>query len=254
MRIPRLIAFDLDGTLAESKQRISAEMTDLLSRLLQKMPVAVMSGGGWTQFEKQFLPAIPDGVLLDQLYLFPTSAAACIVHRQGSWHPQYDLSFGAETKQRILLAIDEALAEVHFEQPPRLWGEQVEDRGGEITFSALGQEAPLEEKQKYDPEGSKRKPLAEALRRKLPDLSVNMNATTSIDITPHGVDKAYGIKRLAELTGIAIADMLYVGDALEEGGNDAVVLDTGIPTHAVFGPRETAALIEEILAALPTSH
>lgn len=250
MRIPRLIAFDLDGTLAESKQRVSAEMADLLVQLLQKMPVAVMSGGGWQQFEKQFLPALPDGAMLDRLYLFPTSAALCMVHRQGVWRRQYDNSFSDDTKQRILLAINEALEEVHFVQPTKLWGEQIEDRGGEITFSALGQEAPLDEKQVYDPDGSKRKPLAEALRRKLPDVEIGVNAATSIDITPHGIDKAYGITRLSELTSIDIPDMLYVGDALEEGGNDAVVVKTGIPTHAVFGPNETAALIEEVLKAI----
>lgn len=250
MKIPRLVVFDLDGTLAESKQRMSAETTDLFTQLLQKIPVAVMSGGGWKQFEKQFLPALPDTARFDRLYLFPTSAASCMVYREGAWHPQYDHSFGTEAKQRIMLAINEALDEVGFEQPPQLWGEQVEDRGAEITFSALGQEAPLEAKQGYDPTGAKRRPLTEALKQKLPDLNINMNATTSIDITPHGIDKAYGIARLAELTRVPVADMLYVGDALEEGGNDAVVTKTGIATHAVFGPEETEAVIAKLLALL----
>lgn len=248
------MAFDLDGTLAESKQRISAEMADCVSTLLTHMPVAIMSGGGLKQFEKQFLPALPAETKLDRLYLFPTSAAACLVHRHGEWHLQYDNSFGAETKQRVILAIEQAIAESGFTQPEKLWGEQIEDRGGEITFSALGQEAPIDEKQKYDPTGAKRRPLADALQRLLPDLNVAMNATTSIDITPHGIDKAYGIQRLSEITHIAIEDMLYVGDALEEGGNDAVVIKTGIPTHAVFGPNETAALIQEVLKLSSRSH
>ena len=42
--------------------------------------------------------------------------------------------------------------------------------------------------------------------------------------------------------------MLYVGDALDEGGNDAVVKETGVQTHAVFGPEETAGLINTFLA------
>lgn len=248
MRIPRLAVFDLDGTLAESKQRLSAEMGEALSALLKRMPVAVMSGGGWRQFERQFLPALPPEADLSRLYLFPTSAAECRVWREGQWRYQYDHSFGTETKERIYEALAQAQEEVGFGHPPKVWGEQIEDRGGEVTFSALGQEAPLEEKQKYDPEGAKRKPLLEALKRLLPDLNVAMNAATSIDITPHGIDKAHGIARLSELTGIPVADMLYVGDALEEGGNDAVVVKTGIPTHAVFGPQETEALIKTITA------
>lgn len=247
------MVFDLDGTLAESKQRVSAEMGDLLAKLLHHMPIAVMSGGGWHQFERQFLPTLPDGMVLDRLYLFPASAAECRVHKGGKWLHQYDNSFGPETKQRILTAISEAMGEIQFEQPPHLWGEQIEDRGGEVTFSALGQEAPLDEKQKYDPDGKKRMPLAEAIKRRVPEVAIGINAATSIDITPHGINKAYGIRRLSEITSIAIPDMLYVGDALEEGGNDSVVIETGIPTHAVFGPAETQALIAAILKLLHKS-
>lgn len=244
---PRLVVFDLDGTLAESKQRMSAEVGFLLSELLRKMPVAVMSGGGWHQFEKQFLPALPDNTPLQNLWLFPASAAACMVYRNGAWHPQYDHMFSPETKQRIIDALHESLKEIGFVQPPQIWGEQIEDRGGEITFSALGQEAPLEAKTQYDPTGAKRKPVADALRHKLPEMSIGINATTSIDITPHGINKAFGVKRLSELTNIAPEEMLYVGDALGEGGNDSVVIGTGVHTHEVFGPEETIGLITTLL-------
>ena len=245
---PRVVVFDLDGTLAESKQRMSAEMGDLISRLLKRVPVAVMSGAGWEQFQDQFLVDFSSDTKLDRLYLFPDNAALCFVHRDGRWHPQYDDSFSPEAKQRIREELRAALAEVDFPQPAQTWGEQIEDRGGQITFSALGQQAPLEEKERWDPTHEKRRPLYEALKRRLPDLSVGLNATTSIDITPHGINKAYGIRRLAELTGVPVHEMLYVGDALEEGGNDAVVIETGIRTHAVFGPEETAGLIEGLLA------
>lgn len=251
MKIPRLIAFDLDGTLTESKQRMSAAMGDLLAQLLQRMPVAVMSGGSWRQFQNQFLVGFPPEAPLDKLYLFPTSAAMCLVHRGDRWLPQYDKSFSPEEKKKIMDAFSAAFAEIHFVQPDKTWGPQFEDRDAQITFSALGQQAPLMEKESWDPTRAKRLPLAEVLKRRLPNLSIGVNAMTSIDVTAHGVNKAYGIHRLSELTGIDIEDMLYVGDALEEGGNDAVVLETGISTHAVFGPEETAALIEGLLARAP---
>jgi len=251
MKIPRLAVFDLDGTLTESKQRMSAEMGELLSQLLTRIPVAIMSGGSWKQFQNQFLPNFSLENNLDRLYLFPENAALCFVHRSGAWHPQYDNSFSAAEKARIMQALKESLAEVKFAKPARLWGEQIEDRGAEITFSALGQEAPLEEKEAYDPTKEKRMPLANALKKRLPDLQIGVNAATSIDITPHGIDKAYGVKRLVGLTGIPPSDMLYVGDALEEGGNDAAVIKTGIPTHQVFGPEETATLIRALVQKAP---
>ena len=48
-----LIAFDLDGTLAESKRPLSEDMAAILARLLAITDVAVISGGDWPQFEKQ---------------------------------------------------------------------------------------------------------------------------------------------------------------------------------------------------------
>ena len=46
----KLIVFDLDGTLAESKASLDAEMAALLNRLLEIVKVAVISGGDWPQF------------------------------------------------------------------------------------------------------------------------------------------------------------------------------------------------------------
>ena len=247
MNRPRAMAFDLDGTLAESKQRVSAEMGELLGSLLAHIPVAVLSGGSWKQFEVQLLPSFPVEANLARLFLFPTSAAECFVFREHTWRLQYDNSFSDTERAQILAAITQAKEEVHFIEPERLWGEQIEDRGAEITFSALGQEAPLEEKERYDPTKEKRRPLYDVLVRLLPDFSLGLNAMTSIDITRKGITKAYGIRRFSELTQVAIPDILYVGDALGEGGNDAVVLETGIETHAVFGPTETATLIETLL-------
>jgi hypothetical protein len=245
---PKLVAFDLDGTLAESKQPVTSQMGGLLATLMEKMPVAVMSGAAFHQFQSQFLPAVPPKAKRENLYLFPTSAAQGYRYKDGAWGLAYDESFTPLERERILHALAEALEETGLAKPPpQVWGERIEDRGAQITFSGLGQQAPLEEKNKWDPERKKRMPLRELLLKKIPDFSVGVNATSSVDITRKGVTKAYGIRQLAELTGIPISEMLYVGDALGEGGNDAVVIPTGVRTQEVVGPVETAKVIEEIL-------
>ncbi|HVV15350.1 MAG TPA: HAD-IIB family hydrolase [Candidatus Paceibacterota bacterium] len=247
---PKLAAFDLDGTLAESKRPLSPEMGALLAELLQKMPVAVLSGASLAQFQTQMLPAFPESAHFEKLYLFPTNAAECFVYRDGAWKLRYDKSFNAFERGRIMQALKESMEETGFAQEPSpVWGERVEDRGAQITFSGLGQKAPIEEKQKWDPSGEKRAPLRAALMRRLPDFEIRTNATTSVDITKKGVNKAYGIRQLVEMTGVSVSEMLYVGDALSEGGNDSVVIDTGVHAHEVFGPDETAALIKDILQA-----
>jgi phosphomannomutase len=246
---PQLIAFDLDGTLAESKQRMSSGMGELLSQLLKKMPVAVMSGAGWPQFERQFFPALLPDTNLKNLYVFPDNAAQCFVYRDGSWKPQYDNAFTPAEREHILKVLDEALKETGLiDVPVRVWGERIEDRGAEVAFSPLGQEAPLAEKKDWHKEHDVlRKKLHEALNKRLPEFANAMGGLTTVDITRKGITKAYGIKRLAELTGIPVARMLYVGDALDEGGNDSVVKETGVRTQAVFGPEETAGLINTLL-------
>lgn len=249
--VPKAMVFDLDGTLAESKQRVQADMGLLLSELLKKVPVAVMSGAGFPQFENQFFPALPMDTNLERLYIFPDNAAQCFVHRTGSWHAQYDNAFSAQERERILVALDEALKETGlYEVPVRVWGQRIEDRGAEIVFSGLGQEAPPEEKKKWDQDGTKKRALRDALAKRLPEFSEGANGSTSVDITRKGITKAYGVQRFSELTQISLANMLYVGDALEEGGNDSVVIGTGIHTHEVFGPEETAALIKDLLPQL----
>ncbi len=253
MHIPRLIAFDLDGTLAESKQRVSAEMADLLTQLLAKMPVAIMSGASFAQFERQFFPSLPPEAKMERLYIFPTNAAECRVYRGGTWQLEYDRSFSDEEAGAVQEALIEALDVVGLSQPPaQTWGPRIENRsGGQVSFSPLGQQAPVDAKQEWSrAHNNVRKALRDELAKRLPSCTVSMGGMTTVDITPKDVDKAYGIKRLSELTHIPVEDMLYVGDALEEGGNDSVVIKTGIRTHAVFGPQETAALIQEMLGAI----
>jgi len=247
--IPKATIFDLDGTLTESKSAMTPEMGALLARLLEKMPVAVMSGGALVQFQKQLLPALPPTARLENLYLFPTSAAQCYTFENGELSAKYNLTFTQEERAKILSVLDAALKATGMDVPPEnVWGERVEDRGAQVTFSALGQQAPYEEKKKWDIDRNKRAPLAEILKRKLTDFHVAVNATTSIDITRKGINKAYGVERLHEMLAIPIAEMLYIGDALFPGGNDAIVIPTGVPTRDISSPEETAEVIEMLLS------
>ncbi len=246
---PKLVGFDLDGTLAESKQPVSVETGQLLAELLALMPIAIMSGAGFAQIERQLLPAFPGTTNFERLYLFPNSAARCYRYKGGEWKTYYDHSFDPFERGRIMQAIKEALVEVGLsDSPAQTWGERIEDRGAQISFSPLGQQAPVEAKRDWNSEhDAKRKQLQEALMKRLPDFSIKTGGLTTIDITQKGINKAYGIRQLVALTDISVAEILYVGDALSEGGNDSVVIETGVHTHEVFGPDETAALIKEIL-------
>ena len=245
----KAIAFDLDSTLAESKQPLSPEMGALLARLLSLMPVAIMSGAAFAQYQTQFFPAFLEHTHFENLFIFPDNAAQCFVFKDGAWQARYDESFSQEERDRILRVLNEAIAETKINDlVPQTWGPQIEDRGAQISFSALGQQAPVEVKKMWDPMREKRQRLHAVLVKLLPEFSEAIGGLTTIDITRKGINKAYGVRQFSELTNIPIADMLYVGDALEPGGNDAVVIPTGIPTHQVAGPEDTREVIEKILS------
>lgn len=243
----RLIVFDLDGTLAESKSALDAEMASLLAQLLKVVAVAVISGGAFSQFEQQLLSKLPQENLA-RLSLLPTCGTKFYRYEDG-FRILYAEDFSAEQKAKISAALRQVSRAAGITNA-RTWGEQIEDRGSQITLSALGQEAPLEEKKKWDPDFSKRKQMQAALEPLLPEFSVHLGGTTSVDVTKPGIDKAYGIRKLRDTLGVPIGDMLFIGDALFPGGNDYPAKEAGAPCIQVRDPHETKRVIEAIIACL----
>jgi phosphomannomutase len=135
--------------------------------------------------------------------------------------------------------------------PPRYDAKQLgklqrnEDRGSQITFSALGQQAPLEEKKKWDPDFTKRKKIKAILDPLIPGFSVRLGGERSVDVTKPGIDKAYGIKKLRDLLGISLQEMIFVGDALFVGGNDYPAKEAGVVSIPVRGPSETKPVTKQ---------
>ena len=244
----KLIVFDLDGTLAESKSSLDAEMATLLSSLLGIVRVAIISGGAWPQFEKHVLANLPHDESLKHLFLIPTHGTKFYQYKTG-WEKLYSEDFTAGEKEKIIDSLKKAIGLAGFKFE-KLWGEQIEDRGSQITWSALGQQAPLEEKKKWDPDFAKRKKIKAILDPFIPEFSVGLGGTTSIDVTKPGIDKAYGIGKLRDTLGITIAEMIYIGDALFAGGNDYPARKTGALCIQVRDPDETKRVIEAIIACL----
>ena len=245
----QVISFDLDGTLAESKSALPDRMGELMIELLDKYQVCVISGGKFGQFEKQLLgnlPATP--TQLERLHIMPTCGTRYHTYNlsTGEWDLNYAEDFTEEEKAKIVLALEEGIDELGLrEKEP--WGDLIEDRGSQITFSALGQEAPVHAKEAWDPDSKKKHSLRDVVAAKIPEFEVRTGGSTSIDITKLGIDKAYGMRRLIELTGVSQDEILFVGDRLEEGGNDYPVKAMGIDSIAVTKWQDTALVIETLV-------
>ncbi|MDT0181107.1 HAD-IIB family hydrolase [Microbacterium sp. ARD31] len=252
MTSPRLVAFDLDDTLAPSKTAIDPRMGELLLRLAARVEVAIISGGQLQQFQTQVVEKLPDAdaATLARLHLMPTCGTQYYRLTADGIETVYALSLTDDEKSRALAAVEEEARRLGLWES-ETWGPILEDRGSQITFSALGQSAPLDAKTAWDPTGEKKNALRDAVAARIPDLEVRSGGSTSVDITHRGIDKAYGMRKLAEQTGIPLDDMLFVGDRLDEHGNDYPVLAMGVTCHAVEGWEDTAAYLDELIPTLP---
>ena len=244
----KLIVFDLDGTLAPSKSSLAQETAGLLRDLLAIIRVAVISGGAWTQFEKQLLTDLPQGSLLANLSLLPTCGTKFFQFK-GKWEELYSEDLTVEQKKKIIDSLNKAAAEAGY-HAETVWGKVIEDRGSQVTYSALGQLAPLAEKEKWDADFTKRKKITAILETLIPEFSIRMGGATSIDVTKPGIDKAYGIGKLRDTLDLSLREMVYIGDALFPGGNDYPAEEAGVVSIPVKGPDDTNVVIKAILACL----
>jgi HAD superfamily hydrolase (TIGR01484 family) len=250
----KLIAFDLDGTLAPSKSHFNPRMVALFDQLLAKYQVCVISGAKYELFQRQFLTQITsEEASLERLHLLPTSGTRYYRFQNGDWKLQYAEDFTPEQKERILVALEKGLNESGH-KADRTYGPTIEDRDSQITLSPLGQEVVaelgqegIELKESWDPKGEKRREIATIVSKEIPEFNVKVAGATSIDVTMPGVDKGYGMQKLLDANNLKKEDVLFMGDKIEPGGNDYAVEEMGIECIAVRSWEDTAYAIEGIV-------
>lgn len=252
----KLIVFDLDGTLAESKTPMDKEMAGLLKQLLEKYKVAVIGGGKYELFKWQFVSHIKaPAKLLENLFLFPTSGNAFYRYKSG-WKKVYSHNLSVQEKKQIRTAFDTVLKEINYKHPKKIYGEILEDRISQMSFSPLGQDIAtvlgrkgVQKKEqwrsKYD---HVRLDIAKRLAKYLPNLEVRVGGITTIDITMKGIDKAYGVRQMEKYLKVKVRDMFFVGDAIFPGGNDYSVLKTRIDYKKIESPEDTKKIIRMLMA------
>ncbi len=249
----KVLAFDLDGTLAPSKSYLPKQVGTVLEKLLGYFDICVISGGKFGQFETQLLNGLEASEeKLRKLHLMPTCGTQYYRYDNG-WQQVYAENFTNDEKQAIISALNEGIDALGFREP-QVWGDIIEDRGSQITFSALGQDIVAELgdegvrlKEAWDPDSAKKNALRDYVATRIPDFEVRVGGGTSIDITKPGIDKAYGMKKLTDILHISQDEILFFGDRLSEGGNDYPVKVMGIESVEVSDWQDTVTRLEAIL-------
>lgn len=242
----KLISFDLDWTLAESKSAIDSEMAELLIELLQKYDVAIISGWDYPQYAKQVIPYLTREDLLNKLHLYPTCWTKAYIYGNWEFKKLYSEDLEEIDVKKAIESIEIAIKEFKL-TPEKTYWELIENRETQITYSALWQEAPYEVKKSWDPDFSKRKKIIELISPWLPKLSVSMWGSTSIDITKSWIDKAYAIKKLTEHLKINEEDIIFIWDALMEWWNDFAVRKTKAECIETNWPEQTKEIIKTLI-------
>lgn len=246
----KVIAFDLDDTLAITKSPMTDEMAHLITRLLERYDVCVISGGKFEQFERQVVDRLDAPKhSLNKLHLMPTCGTRYYRYDEldDKWALQYSEDLSKEQREKIVEVLESTAKEMGIwcDKPA---GEIIEDRYSQITMSALGQEATPEDKYAWAEQNKDIRPIyRDKVAEQLPDLEVRIGGTTSTDITLPGVDKAYGMQKLIDAIDISKDEILFIGDKLQEGGNDYPVKAMGIDTIEVERWEDTAFVLQGVL-------
>lgn len=246
----KLIAFDLDDTLAISKSAISDRMAELFTRLLDSYHVCIISGGKIEQFHLQVVDRIDATAdQLSHLHLMPTCGTRYYRYdvSKENWKLQYAEDLSPEQKKHIVEVLEQSAKDqgLWAEEP---YGELIEDRNSQITYSVLGQQAPAEAKYAWAEKNAETKlKLRDLIAERLPELEVRLGGTTSVDVTRIGIDKAYGMQKLMDELTLSTDEVLFFGDKLQEGGNDYPVKALGIDSIEVEKWEDTAFALEGIL-------
>lgn len=244
----KVIAFDLDGTLAPSKSALPDLIAEQIRELLSHKQVCVISGGKFAQFEIQLIGNLQaDSALLHNLHIMPTCGTRYLRFDDvtNNWKQLYAEDIEESDKKKIIEALEKGIDELGYREA-KPWGDLIEDRGSQITFSALGQEAPVDAKEEWDPDGSKKLKLRNFVADLIPQFEVRAGGSTSIDITKLGIDKAYGMHKLMDALSVTAEEILFVGDRLSEGGNDYPVKAMGIDCVEVESWKDTKLVVETI--------
>jgi phosphomannomutase len=237
----KLVIFDIDNTLTESRSPIGADLAKDLSSLIDQIPVALISGGSLSDFEAQVISRLSH-VRKENLCVLPTEGAQLRIYKNGGFETVYSYSIDDHKRRKIF----EELAKLAHTTPVRL-GDLIEDRGGVIAYHPLGKNAPLSEKYAWDPTREKRAAMIEKLSPKLHGVFMAAAGSTTINFSEEGVNKAFGVTKILEYLKITPKEALFIGDALEKGGNDEPVKAVGVKTIDTSGPKETLKIIGSLL-------
>jgi phosphomannomutase len=238
------LLLDIDGTLTPPRQGLRREMAAALGRL--SVPFHVAAGSDLPLVEPQFLAPLWDFGFRGGFEAFVSNGAAhyrcdygerlAIVKRS-----EFDLRrhLGDSDFARLFATLESILGREEFQLPAPLAviGQRIVDRHGMVNVTPIGRppgalgaaaQRNREGFAAFDRETGYRRRMLLCLRRELDwlcrgkQLQILLGGETSFDLVIEGMDKTNAVRGVLAL---GVDKVVFLGDALWEGGNDAVISD-----------------------------
>lgn len=243
----KIIVFDLDDTLSESKQKIDEEMSLLLSELTKKYKVAIITWWEFNQISKQVLDNLDlKNTNFENLYIYPTCWAKMFQYIDWEYEIIYSEDLTEDEINNITSVLEWAIDKLWLNKEESWWT-NIDNRWTQITYSPLWNECPLEIKFKWDPDWLKRQEIRNYIIDDLKDFHVWIAWRSSMDITKKWIDKAYWIKKIISEIWLEKKEILFMWDMLMPGWNDYPVKEFWVDFNEVIDPEDTKLLIRALL-------
>ncbi len=238
------LLLDIDGTLTPPRQNLRRAMAAALGRLT--VPFHVAAGSDLALVEPQFLAPLWDFGFRGGFEAFVSNGAA---HYRCDYGPalsivkrsEFDLRrhLGEGDFGRLFATLDSILGREEHQLPAPLEviGKRIVDRGGMVNVTPIGRppgalgaaaQRNREAFAVFDRETGYRRRMLLSLRRELDwlcrdkGLQILLGGETSFDLVIEDMDKTNAVRGLLAL---GVEKVVFLGDALWEGGNDAVIGD-----------------------------
>ncbi|KAH9940937.1 eukaryotic phosphomannomutase [Epithele typhae] len=241
----KLVLFDVDNTLTLARQSVTTEMMDLLRALRSKMVVGVVGGSDFAKVSGQL--SLPRAKAIDEFdYVFGENGLTAYKLGQELPTESFIKYIGEERYKVLANFILHYIADIDI---PIKRGTFIEFRNGMINVSPIGRNATIQERldfQEYDRQHGIRAAFVKVLQEKFSDygLTFSVGGQISFDVFPHGWDKTFCLKHVADEQ---FEEIFFFGDNTHKGGNDHEIYeDPRTIGHTVQNPAHTAKLLKEM--------
>ncbi len=212
-----LFLFDVDGTLTESRKKITFEMLSVLREIKNRPDLDIGIVGG-SDIEKQ-KEQLGDDIFELFDWIFAENGLMAFKNGQLIHQQSIIKEIGDEKLNKF---VDFCLRYIADLDIPKKRGTFIEFRNGMINLCPVGRNCSQKERMEfsaYDNEHHVRENMIKALEQEFSNygLKYSIGGQISIDVFPNGWDKTYCLKHIENAD---YEQIYFFGDKTEKGGND----------------------------------